>query len=85
MPTPELANYGVVVIGRNEGDRLKQCLMSVPGSLLTVYVDSGSTDGSIKWARDYADVLVLDTSARLHGSPGPQCGICAAPKTGAPT
>jgi glycosyltransferase involved in cell wall biosynthesis len=63
MPTAELANYGVVVIGRNEGDRLKQCLMSVPESLLTVYVDSGSTDGSIKWARDYADVLVLDTSA----------------------
>jgi GT2 family glycosyltransferase len=38
---------GVVVIGRNEGDRLVACLSSL-GSLAsrTVYVDSGSIDGS---------------------------------------
>jgi glycosyltransferase involved in cell wall biosynthesis len=64
MPKAEFASYGAIVIGRNEGERLKQCLMSVPQSQLTIYVDSGSTDGSIKWARDYgADVLELDTSA----------------------
>ena len=36
---------GVVVIGRNEGERLRRCLDSVmaPGCHV-VYVDSGSTD-----------------------------------------
>jgi glycosyltransferase involved in cell wall biosynthesis len=64
MPKAELPSYGVVVIGRNEGERLKQCLLSVPESQLTVYVDSGSTDGSIEWARDHgADVIQLDTNA----------------------
>jgi glycosyltransferase involved in cell wall biosynthesis len=64
MPKAKFASYGAIIIGRNEGERLKQCLMSVPQSQLTIYVDSGSTDGSIKWARDYgADVLELDTSA----------------------
>jgi cellulose synthase/poly-beta-1,6-N-acetylglucosamine synthase-like glycosyltransferase len=64
MPKAEFTSYGAIIIGRNEGERLKQCLMSVPQSQLTIYVDSGSTDGSIKWARDCgADVLELDTSA----------------------
>ena len=41
-------SLGIVVIGRNEGDRLVRCLESVrTGSdNETVYVDSGSTDGS---------------------------------------
>lgn len=38
---------GVVVIGRNEGERLLRCLSSVlQQALATVYVDSGSSDGS---------------------------------------
>jgi GT2 family glycosyltransferase len=37
---------GVVVIGRNEGERLKASLRSLEGVGLRVYVDSGSTDGS---------------------------------------
>lgn len=42
---------GVVVIGRNEGDRLRRCLLSVlRQSEFVVYVDSGSTDGSIELA-----------------------------------
>ena len=41
-------NIGAVVIGRNEGDRLKQCLTSLCNSVEhIVYVDSGSTDGSV--------------------------------------
>lgn len=43
--------FGVVVIGRNEGERLKACLESISsftGKL--VYVDSGSTDDSIDLA-----------------------------------
>jgi len=36
-----------VVIGRNEGERLRRCLLSLQGVFGTVvYVDSGSTDGS---------------------------------------
>lgn len=47
---------GVVVIGRNEGERLRLCLNSVlgmnyPRELLDViYVDSSSTDGSVAMA-----------------------------------
>lgn len=44
-------NVGVVVIGRNEGLRLRQCLLSLkPERLPMVYVDSGSTDGSVELA-----------------------------------
>jgi GT2 family glycosyltransferase len=44
---------GIVVIGRNEGARLIACLNSVTClHLPTVYVDSGSTDGSVQAARD---------------------------------
>src|SRR5262245_45946858 len=45
--------FGAIAIGRNEGDRLKQCLRSLVGAAVLVYVDSGSTDGSVQWARDY--------------------------------
>lgn len=44
-------SIGVVVIGRNEGNRLKRCIesvMSVANKI--VYVDSGSTDGSVAMA-----------------------------------
>jgi glycosyltransferase involved in cell wall biosynthesis len=41
---------GVVAIGRNEGDRLKRCLTSVGTGYPVVYVDSGSTDGSVEFA-----------------------------------
>lgn len=55
--------FGVVVIGRNEGERLRQCLRSLLPTVVAVYVDSGSTDGSAKWARDNgAEVVDLDAS-----------------------
>ncbi|MDN3275939.1 glycosyltransferase [Frankia sp. RB7] len=55
--------YGVVAIGRNEGERLKGCLRSTSGATRVVYVDSGSNDGSIAWARSQgAEVVVLDRS-----------------------
>lgn len=38
---------GSVVIGRNEGHRLIHCLESLVGTVNVVYVDSGSTDGSV--------------------------------------
>ena len=44
---------GVVVIGRNEGERLRRCLASLGRSdSAVVYVDSASTDSSIQDARD---------------------------------
>jgi len=44
-------SIGVVVIGRNEGERLRRCLESVTGIVDRVaYVDSGSTDGSVEMA-----------------------------------
>ena len=50
MPvTPALV--GVVVIGRNEGERLKACLRSVIDAGPVIYVDSGSSDGSQDFAR----------------------------------
>jgi serine acetyltransferase/GT2 family glycosyltransferase len=55
---------GLVVIGRNEGQRLKDCLRSLEGQgTPLVYVDSGSTDGSRDTARSLgADVVELDMS-----------------------
>ncbi|MEH2628575.1 glycosyltransferase involved in cell wall biosynthesis [Bradyrhizobium sp. AZCC 1719] len=66
--------YGVVAIGRNEGERLKQCLMSAQEADLIVYVDSGSTDGSVAWARSRSvEVVELDmktgfTAARARNA-----------------
>ena len=53
---------GVVIIGRNEGERLHRCLTSVTGKgHEIVYVDSGSCDGSAAWAKkNGASVVELD-------------------------
>jgi glycosyltransferase involved in cell wall biosynthesis len=53
---------GVVAIGRNEGERLRQCLQSVAAQVrIAVYVDSGSTDGSVALARSIVqEVIELD-------------------------
>lgn len=58
------ASVGVVVIGRNEGERLRRCFESIgPNAPGIVYVDSGSTDDSIAIARGHrATVVELDTS-----------------------
>ncbi len=64
-----------VVIGRNEGERLTECLASLSGRVARiVYVDSGSTDGSIAAARAQgAEVVSLDltrpfTAARARNA-----------------
>jgi len=53
---------GLVIIGRNEGQRLVACLTSVVGQgRPVVYVDSGSSDGSVEAARRLgAEVVALD-------------------------
>jgi len=49
--TAKRPNIGVVAIGRNEGERLKRCLLSILSQELpVVYVDSGSSAGSVAFA-----------------------------------
>jgi glycosyltransferase involved in cell wall biosynthesis len=58
-------NLAVVVIGRNEGERLAQCLRSILKSVdavRVVYVDSGSTDGSPDLARSIGVRVVALTT-----------------------
>jgi GT2 family glycosyltransferase len=51
-----LAQIGLVAIGRNEGQRLQSCLKSgLAATSVVVYVDSGSTDGSVEMARALRD------------------------------
>lgn len=59
-----MSRIGIVAIGRNEGPRLRQCLESVVGQAdVIVYVDSGSTDGSVELARSLGvHVVELDLS-----------------------
>lgn len=55
---------GIVVIGRNEGERLKKCLDSTLLQTATVvYVDSGSTDDSVSMARSKG-VCVVELDMR---------------------
>jgi len=64
--SPELLDSAaVVVIGRNEGQRLRNCLESLlKHTNKIVYVDSGSTDDSVKMANHLGvDVVNLDMAA----------------------
>jgi len=70
-----MRGLALVAIGRNEGERLRRCLQSVQGRVeCLVYVDSGSTDGSVATARALgADVVELDmrqpfTAARARNA-----------------
>lgn len=59
-----MQTIGVVVIGRNEGERLKACIRSFSvNALRIVYVDSGSNDHSIEFVQSQGfDTLALDMS-----------------------
>lgn len=50
--------FGIVAIGRDEGERLKRCINSLPHDVRTIYVDSGSSDGSQQIALDSGAELV---------------------------
>lgn len=65
-PQRNKSDVGFVVIGRNEGDRLKAGLNAIkticPDSAV-VYVDSGSTDDSVAYSRSLSiHVVELDMS-----------------------
>lgn len=68
-----------VVIGRNEGNRLKACLASLVGQVDRIaYVDSGSTDGSVAHARSLGLIVVeLDTSTPFTAARGRNAGFAA--------
>lgn len=70
-----VATIGVVVIGRNEGERLRKCFQSViRPDRYVVYVDSGSSDGSVDLASSMGvDCVPLDlntpfTAARARNA-----------------
>lgn len=74
-PVPAPPEVDAVVIGRNEGARLVACLASLRGQVRrVVYVDSGSTDGSVEVAQGAgAEVVALDmtrpfTAARARNA-----------------
>jgi len=65
MQKAVLPKLSVVIIGRNEGERLERCILSAQGmegwqAMELLYVDSGSTDGSLERAAQLgATVLPL--------------------------
>lgn len=66
-----------VVIGRNEGARLVACLASLQGEVARiVYVDSGSTDGSVEAAHAAgAEVVMLDMRAPFTAARARNAGL----------
>ena len=59
-----MLTFGAVAIGRNEGERLGQCLVSLSAAAVIVYVDSSSSDESVPRARAN-DVQVIELDASL--------------------
>ncbi len=78
---------GAVIIGRNEGARLVACLGSFPASVRPlVYVDSGSTDGSVAAAKAAgAEVVALDMSVPFTAARARNEGFARLVQLGAPT
>lgn len=70
-------SVGLVAIGRNEGERLKRCLRSaLPQVARLVYVDSGSTDDSVAFARGLGvEVVELDTSVPFTAARARNAGV----------
>ena len=71
---------GVVTIGRNEGERLIRCFNSLQAQLTSempiVYVDSGSTDGSVEKAKSMGiEVVNLDMSVPFTMPRGRNAGF----------
>lgn len=69
----------IVVIGRNEGERLRACLRSALSvSPNVVYADSDSSDGSADMARGMGAVVVqVDRSGPLNAARGRNSGLAA--------
>lgn len=73
-------SIAAVAIGRNEGARLTACLTSLraAGVARIVYVDSGSTDGSVQNAQGLgAEVIQLDMSQSFTAARARNAGWAA--------
>jgi GT2 family glycosyltransferase len=67
---------GIVVIGRNEGERLRACLRSLPPDCPVVYVDSGSSDASVELAAEEgASVVELSADKPFSAARGRNKGF----------
>jgi glycosyltransferase involved in cell wall biosynthesis len=71
---------GIVVIGRNEGERLNNCIQSVlscfPTRSKLIYVDSDSSDNSLAKAKELGiQTLSLDASLPLTAARGRNAGF----------
>jgi GT2 family glycosyltransferase len=57
-----MQQFGTVIIGRNEGERLRRCVRSVLSHCaVVVYVDSGSEDDSVEFCTQQGvDIIELD-------------------------
>ncbi|MEJ6404886.1 glycosyltransferase family 2 protein [Yoonia sp. 2307UL14-13] len=76
-------DVAVIIIGRNEGERLVRCLASIPKSVRhVVYVDSGSTDGSVAAAKAAgAEVVELDLTRPFTAARARNAGWAALDQT----
>ncbi|WP_370231581.1 glycosyltransferase family 2 protein [Cognatishimia sp.] len=74
--TQDTPTVAVVAIGRNEGQRLVDCLASLQGKVArVVYVDSGSVDMSVQNARDVgAEVVELSSDRPFTAARGRAAG-----------
>ena len=77
MSEVSLHQIAVVVIGRNEGEGLRRCLGSIDERVAAiVYVDSGSTDGSVALAESMgAQVVELDAAVPFTAARARNIGI----------
>lgn len=75
-PTP-LTDVGAVIIGRNEGAALHACIHSIaPRVAATVYVDSGSNDDSVPFAKEQGvHVVELDTTVPFTAARARDAGL----------
>ena len=76
-PSISATPFGIVVIGRNEGDRLRICLTSVLRQTdRIVYVDSGSSDGSVALADTlHIQTVVLTADATFTAARARNAGV----------
>ena len=78
----KFTNLGLVVIGRNEGERLARCLTSVRDVPHRIYVDSGSTDGSVALARgNQVAVVELPVPPKFTAARARNAGLAQLLKT----
>ena len=69
-------SIAAIAIGRNEGARLVRCLASLQELSPVIYVDSGSTDGSVAHAQAVgAEVVELDMAAPFTAARARNAGL----------